>query len=568
MFSLNLITATILFGCGGSDNTATAPIQQPIGVIPTTNTVSATGVITGFGSVYVDEVRYLTDTADISINGSSRSNITALKVGMPVTIVSTDDDSETPQAKTIHYQSEIEGVVSSIDRGSKVILVAGTRVSYNNLTHFIDTTEASLNVGQRIEVNGFLDANNAYLATMVKLDDDASNDDTQYTRGLVEQLDSVNSTFRIGQLTVGFNAASIEGTLSNGVLVKVEGMLNGETITASSIEIDSFSRDSDSSSDDVSRYELEGMVTSFDTASRTLIVNGFSFMLTDSIVYDGGSETMLAAGVFVEIELSGSKDVVKIEFESDKYRYDGKVKGVIEQIDVTNQVITVNGVNYQIVATSRFEDDNDQYINLQNLQVNDFVELVFAQLNGANVIQRIEREDSNEFNNEWEIEGKVSDFNVSATTIVINGVTILPAATSVFLNNDALINKDAFFTLLMVGLSVEVEGYYDNNGELVVKKLEIDSSGDDSSDDSDDDTEHQDNSYIEIEGRVSQVLTANSFTLNNVEIRLDESAKLELNDRRVSLIEFMQAVSVGVTLEIEGVWVQNNYIQAFEAEIE
>ena len=43
---------------------------------------------------------------------------------------------------------------------------------------------------------------------------------------------------------------------------------------------------------------------------------------------------------------------------------------------------------------------------------------------------------------------------------------------------------------------------------------------------------------------------------------------MELNDRRVSVTEFMSTLQIGVKLEIEGVWVDGSYIYAYEAEIE
>jgi hypothetical protein len=573
IYSLNIITATLLFGCGGSGGSETtitpAPPSQPEPIASSPSLVSSTGVITGFGSVYVNGVRYLTDNADININGNSGADVSLLKVGMHVTIASSDDNSESPEASRVTYESEVEGMVSSIDRDNQTIIVAGTLISYNNLTHFIDITEANLSVSQRIEVNGYLRQDNSYLATMIKLDADTSNDQAEYTRGLIEQLNTTNRTFRLDQLIIDYNTASIEGELSNGALVKVEGVLTNETIIASHIETEMFDGNSDSSSEEFSRYEVEGIVSAFDATNNTITVNGYTFTLADTVQYQGGTADALIAGAFVELELSTSKAVVRIEFEADKYRYDGKVKGNIEQIDLDNQLITLYGQAYKLSINTRFEDDDDQYVNLQNLQVNDAVEIVFALIDGIKVIQRIERENSSEFNDEWEIEGVVSAFDTSSITV--NGVRILLNSSSLYLNQDIVVAMDDFINALVLGISVEIEGYYDSNNQLVINKLELKSpsQGDDPSDDqddsSDDDAGH---GYVEIEGRVSQLLSATSFTLNGYEVRLDNSASLELNDQNVNLVDFMNAVSVNTPVDIEGVWVENTYIRVLEAEIE
>ena len=587
IYSLNIITATLLFGCGGSETTIT-PDNQPATISSSPSLVSSTGVITGFGSVYVDGVRYITDNADININGKSGSNVSLLKVGMQVTIASSDDNSETPEASRVSYESEVEGMVSSIDRDNQTIIVAGTLISYNNLTHFIDITEANLSVAQRIEVNGYLKQDNSYLATMIKLDTDTSNDligndQAEYTRGLIEQLNTTNRTFSLNQLIIDYNNAVIEGELSNGALVKVEGALTDETIIASHIETEMFAGNSDSSSEEFSRYEVEGIVSAFDATNKTITVNGYTFTLANTVQYQGGTADTLIAGVFVELELSTSKAVVRVEFEAVKYRSDGKVKGNIEQIDRDNQLITLYGQAYKLSINTRFEDDDDQYVNLQNLQVNDAVEIVFALIDGVKVIQRIERENSSEFNREfngeWEIEGVVSEFDTESITV--NGVNIPLNSSSRYINQNNVVTKGVFSTALVRGISVvEVEGYYDidNNNQLVINKFEIESpsQGDDSSDDQEDSSNDQDDSsnddagqgYVEIEGRVSQLLSETSFTLNGYEIRLDNSASLELNDQNVNSVDFMNAISVNTTVEIEGVWVENTYIRVLEAEIE
>lgn len=562
IYSLNIITATLLFGCGGSETT-------PSLVSSTPSLVSSTGVITGFGSVYVDGVRYLTDNADISINGNSGSDVSLLKVGMHVTIVSSDDNSETPVASRVTYESEVEGMVSSIDRDNQTIIVAGTLISYNNLTHFIEITEANLSVAQRIEVNGYLRQDNSYLATMIQLDADTSNDQAEYTRGLIEQLNTTNRTFSLNQLVIDYNTASIEGELSNGALVKIEGVLTNETVIASHIETEIFDNNSDSSSEEFSRYEVEGIVSAFDATNKTITVNGYTFTLANTVQYQGGTADTLIAGVFVELELSTSKAVVSVEFEAVKYRSDGKVKGNIEQIDRDNQLITLYGQAYKLSINTRFEDDDDQYVNLQNLQVNDAVEIVFALIDGVKVIQRIERENSSELSDEWEIEGVVSAFD--ATSITVNGVRILLNSSSLYINQDIVVAMNDFINALALGISVEVEGYYDSNNQLVINKLELESSSqgdspsDDQNDSSNDDTGQ---GYVETEGRVSQLLSATSFTFNGYEVRLDNSARLELNDQNVNLVDFMNAISVNTPVEIEGVWVENTYIRVLEAEIE
>ena len=161
-----------------------------------------------------------------------------------------------------------------------------------------------------------------------------------------------------------------------------------------------------------------------------------------------------------------------------------------------------------------------------------------------------------------------------------------------YLVGDFLTTAEAFFTQLIATptLYVEVDGYYDSNGNFIATKIELsqshssgqESSGSDndsnSSGDSDSGNDHghdvgSDNDdkgvgYVELEGRVSSVLSSSSFMLNNREIRLDSSSKLEINDNYVTLADFMAQLTVNTKVEIEGYWTNSAYVYALEAEIE
>ena len=67
---------------------------------------------------------------------------------------------------------------------------------------------------------------------------------------------------------------------------------------------------------------------------------------------------------------------------------------------------------------------------------------------------------------------------------------------------------------------------------------------------------------------MTAILSDTSFMLNSYTIELKEATKLELYDRRVSLVEFMNAVQVNQVVEIEGSWITSTAINAYEAEID
>lgn len=585
MIASSVLFGLTLVGCGGgasSDNNITPVTPTPT---PTPNpVVIKTGIITGFGSIHIDGKRYLTDNAEFTVNGQAGSNIDQLHVGMKVSIATNEVDSETPEAVSVNYAAEIEGVITSIDRNNQQIFVSGTTVTYSDLTHFIQTTENLLTVGDRIEVNGYPAADGTYLATAIKLDADTNNVADSYTTGTISNLDTTAQTFSLNALTINYASAIIEGTLLDGQLAKVEGVVLDSIMNATEIEILSIANIRGQYTDDISAFEIEGLVTALDLTNNTLAINGLSVLLGAQVSYQDGVAADLQVGQFIEVKLGQNDEVVGIQFERNEYYIDGKVKGSIEAIDLTNNTLTLNGQVYHVTATTRFEDDDDQYINLAGLQLNDLIEVVFSQNNEQNMIQRIEREREQEFDNEWEIEGRTTAW--TDTSITVNGITITLSDTIRYINNDFVVTKADFIALLAEGVYVEAEGGIDAQNEILLHKIEIEAhrssnqSNDDNNDDGNsgdnDDNNSNDNSsndernqgYVELEGRVTQLLSESSFMLQGVEVRLNDNAKLELNDLNVDILTFMAQITVGSRIEIEGQWVDNLYIDALEAEIE
>ena len=89
----------------------------------------------------------------------------------------------------------------------------------------------------------------------------------------------------------------------------------------------------------------------------------------------------------------------------------------------------------------------------------------------------------------------------------------------------------------------------------------------DNDDDGDDDREGG-SGYVELEGRITDILSATSFTLGSYTVDIKNATKLEIDDRRVSVVEFIGALQINDVVEVEGTWSSNNVINAYEAELE
>lgn len=581
--SIALLSSQLLFACGGSGESASTPSAgpSPVPTAPQLTTIIKTGVITGFGSVYVDGQRFNTDNSTFNVNGQDGQSIEQLQVGMKISMsVQESDDDTQSTVNSVHYDNDVEGFVTAIDRNNQQLEVAGITVRYNDLTHFIGITESSLSVDDRIEISGYLDTDGLLIATYIELDDDVTNDANQYTSGIVNNLDVTQQTFTLQGLTVNYASANIQ-SIENGLKVKVEGNINAGVLIATEVELTDATFYLSLSDDDISRVEKEGIVTAIDITANTITVDGVTYQLASNVIFEGNSSIQIRD--FVEIYIDPTTNqVTRVESKDGHMNTDGKIKGVITAIDTTNQIITVNGQLYTFTNMTRVEDDDDRYFSFASLNINDRVEIAFLTDSQNNhLIQRIEREDEVEYNEEWELESRTFDVDVASQTITVNGVSVVLTDGIRLVLDDVVTDLSTFLAAISddsIASDVEIDGGFDNNGQFVVKKVELDRdyhSDDSNSDDDnyDSDQEYSDNDeqgigYVEFEGKVSSVINETSFTLNGREIRIDSNTELELNDQRVSVTQFMTAIQVGISLEIEGTWVEGTYIYAYEAEIE
>ena len=585
--TLAIISSQLLYACGGGGDTSSNITPIPPSTAPTSPTVSTvikTGVVTGFGSVYVDGQRFTTDNTSFTINGQAGQSIEQLKVGMKISMnVQESDENDTHSVSSVLYDNDIEGAVTAIDRNNQQLVIVGTIVKYNDLTHFIGLTEMSLSVDDRVEVSGYFDIDGTFIATYIELDDDLVNDNSEYTSGVVGNLDDAQQTFMLSDITVNY-ASSNTAIIENGQKVRVKGVLIDGVLTANEVEIIDESYYLELSNDDIARVEKEGLVTAFDSVNNTITIDGLIYQLAADVVIEGN--TNIQVQDFVEIYLDPATNlVIYIETKDRHLNTDGKIKGAIEAIDSINQTITVNGQVYTFVSTTRLEDDDDKYFNFASLSVNDLVEVAYVKNSQSdNLIQRIEREDENEYNEEWDLESRVFTVDAATKTITLNGMNVTLTESMRFIINDVVTDLTTFLTTATDSVGndeIEIEGAFDSTGEFVVQKVELEQQSlndsnidNDNDNDTDTDTDNHtsnnshDNGYVEFEGKVTSIVDDSSFTLNNQAVKIDSNSELEINDRRVSVTQFMSALQVGVRLEIEGAWVNGDYIYAYEAEIE
>ncbi|WP_276954118.1 DUF5666 domain-containing protein [Allomeiothermus silvanus] len=98
-------------------------------------------------------------------------------------------------------------------------------------------------------------------------------------QGLVGNLNPTAQTFQVEGLTVDYSAATVIGTLANGIEVEVKGTLSGTTVKAIRVKVTT------QDDEEPGNAELEGTIANFNATAKTFTVNGVTVSVNDQTVY-------------------------------------------------------------------------------------------------------------------------------------------------------------------------------------------------------------------------------------------------------------------------------------------
>ena len=455
-------------GCGGSSSSDDEPNEI---------SVVSRGLITGFGSVYVNGRRYATDEANFSVDDTAGSE-SDLRVGMIATVRGySDDRGRSWHARRVTYDNELKGPVSSIqvdpaDPTRKTLIVLGQTVLIDSKTRFDDDhglTFDSLAVDDVLEIDGY-HGPGGLVATYVEKQRDNSEIEI---KGRIEQL--VGDRFAIRGFPVVFDATTeLDGidAVSEGLYVEVEGQLvtlgTVLTLLAREIELE------DDDFDDADEVEIEGMITHFDSASMTFKIGE---QLIDAATAELEPSTLvLDDGVIVEVEGHIVGDLLvadEIEQRGNEIEIDAPLSAVeadLNRITFTFKDVDLNDVDIvaRVSPRTEIEDDiGDRDISLAELMPGDFVEFeAFADDSGAINAVEIERTPLGEI----KIEAPVEGFDRDTRRVTLLGIEFDLSLARFENADDIEISADAFFDALAKGVFIEIE---DANRDGVFEKAEL-----------------------------------------------------------------------------------------------
>lgn len=473
-----LITAAVLFGCGGTGGSQTAGIDGSGAPVASSN---SNGTISGFGSVIVNGVKYESDKAQIFINGQTATE-NDLRVGYQVSVTGTIASDGKTTAEKIEFVPTLIGEISAIDLDNKRVTVLGKTVVITNNTIFDSAIKPSnlngLAMGQRILVSGALASDGSISATRIEL----ATSNQQQLMGQVTHLTSNN--FSLNGTTIIYSGAQLVNLDNNR-------LINGATVTAIGAIIDSQLQATQvigvsKTLRNQDKVDIEGFITRFVSATD-FDVAGISATTNSQTKFEDGTLADLRLGAQVEIEGSvnanGKLVANSIEFEQD---VNNKISGTVTSISLSNTtgiisgVITVDGIAITTNHQTRYQDKklDLKRFNLASLVQGDLVEITGYSTASGFIATKIERkeEDDNEDSDEREFEGVISAIGLDHF-ILFGRKFYVTETTEIKDKNDDAISLVTFY-LLATNKQIEVEAR-EINGELYATKIELEDSDDD-----------------------------------------------------------------------------------------
>lgn len=344
----SLLIVLALNGCGGVDSGGTgAPI-------------TASGPITGFGSVIVNGVHFDETQASITDADGAVHTSDELKLGMTAAVngssVVTDANGSRSTANTIVFGSAILGPVESIDALAKSLVVLGQTVAVNPTTVFdsgLSGGLSALSVGDVVEVYALFDvAANRFVGTRIERNTGVSQ---HRLRGLVTNLDTAAKAFNIGTERIsyaGLTATDVPSTLADGRFVRVQMQTTqmGGVWTAVKLQ------DGVRQIADRDESRVEGLISAF-TSSAQFSVDGVPIDASHA-TFSAGT-TGLGLGVRVAIQGTTTSGVlvateVLIKTETDVESEGFELDGSISSIDTVGKTLVLRGVSVDYSGTVDF----------------------------------------------------------------------------------------------------------------------------------------------------------------------------------------------------------------------
>ncbi len=467
-----LASALLLAGCGGGSDPASDSVVSP----------TSRGVIIGFGSVYIGEVKYETDDSDFDVDDDNTASENDLRVGHVCTVYGTiNSDGVTGTADKISCDNELQGPISNktpdaVDPSIGTMEILGTVIEVNADTRFEDgMTFAGFADGDCAEVSGF-SSDNGITATHIEEDKDCS--EIEITG---EIADLADTSFTVRGVTINYDGNTEledEVELVNGLYVEVKGSLDPADNTA--ILAMKVEEEEDGKGEDGDEFETQGIVSGYDDEAGTFSLNSITVKVGPGTEISP-STLDLSANPGPEVEVEGYWDGdILIADEIEQKGKKIEIQATTSSADTAAGTITFTFNNTDVVIrvnhqTEMEDEAGETPVDLLTLADfnelgGDFVELE-AYAGGAGDINAVELHRKDELS-ETVIEAAVEG-DATQPTVTVLGVEFDLTAALGNLKDDAgnTMTDADFFAELVEGVFVKLKDS-DNNADIDSAELD------------------------------------------------------------------------------------------------
>lgn len=186
----------------------------------TTADAVGVGAVDGAGSIFVNGLRYDTNTTVGAVEDAQNG----IQLGMTAKVTGPVDAAfASGIARRVDSAADVRGQVESLDQAQGSFVILGTRVTTDDATVWADASGlAAIPLGKTLQVWGLPAGPGVIRATRIEQRDPS----TPILSGTVQNLDEMGHTFMLGGLVVDYGSAVLSGSLdgrplANGTIVRV-----------------------------------------------------------------------------------------------------------------------------------------------------------------------------------------------------------------------------------------------------------------------------------------------------------------------------------------------------------
>jgi len=450
IYGLCLSMPLWLIACGGSGGSSDSP--------PATTSGVSLGEITGFGSVFVNGIKFNTDNANI-FRGDDRLNVVRdLQVGMRVRV---EGDLQNHIANSVSFDEDVKGPADGAAIGN-TFSVMGQTIITNPATIFNNTSLSTITAGDILEISGLRNADDDLVAGFIERKSSPADVKRYSVIGNVRNLDTNAKTFSIDDLSIDYSTANINdlagGNPVAGQLVEVKDDNKAYTPGSSSLIATKVEPQNKLGNGGVAgaKVEIESIVTQVNSTSE-FVIGGQLVTTSASTRFLFGTSDNIVTGVRLEVEgRLDDNDVLsasKVKFEDNNARIQAQVDS--NGVDTTADTVTLLGITVSITGETQMEDkrNSNSSLSLSDIQDGDYLEIRgFIGANNEFVASELRR-DKND--SKVEIRGPASAKDSTAGTVTVLGITANTSSNTQFQGmDDQPIAASQCFESIIEGLTV------------------------------------------------------------------------------------------------------------------